>query len=254
MRIIFATTSNQIYSTFLLKALVSSRHRVAGVVFSDTMAPNRGVFYNIRKVIRQSGWLYFFLRSLEQFYIFFLRLFSKEIISTKDYARQIDLPVFRTKDINSKELLEDLRKLEGDIAVSAYFLQILKKDFIELFPRGCINIHRALLPKYRGPNSAFWQLANGETRSGTTVHYIDEGCDTGDIISQEEYQILPTDTHHSLCLKNAEVAAGLLVKAIDEIEKGIAPRIKQDPNRATKYSFPTKETARAFLKRGKRMF
>lgn len=94
-------------------------------------------------------------------------------------------------------LLEQVRNLDAEIAVSVLFAYVLRVDFIHLFPRGCVNLHPALLPYNRGRFPNIWSIVS-KTPAGVTLHYVDEGIDTGDVIAQKEVEIKITDTGATL--------------------------------------------------------
>jgi N-acetylneuraminate synthase len=94
-------------------------------------------------------------------------------------------------------VLEQVRKLEADIAVSILFGYVLSAEFVEIFPQGCINLHPALLPHNRGAHPNVWSIVS-KTPAGVTLHYIDAGIDTGDVIAQKDVPVLATDTGASL--------------------------------------------------------
>jgi methionyl-tRNA formyltransferase len=90
-----------------------------------------------------------------------------------------------------------------DIFISVLYDKILKEDFIKQRP--CYNFHPAILPEYRGVGAYSWVLINGESKTGTTLHLINEGIDTGDIIEIQDFPILPHDTAYSLHAKGMEL-------------------------------------------------
>lgn len=137
------------------------------------------------------------------------------------------IPVLMEKNINEKKFLDKIEKFDCDIYISMSFNQIFKKDILNLPPKGIINCHAGKLPFYRGRNVLNWVLINDEKEFGITVHYVDEGIDTGDIILQKTYVITEKDDYNSL-LKRAYVeCANLLDQAIDVIDQGILKPIKQ---------------------------
>ena len=91
-----------------------------------------------------------------------------------------------------------LREENVDLVVLAGFMRIVGPVFLAAYPRRIINIHPSLLPKHRGANAAAQALAAGDTMTGCTVHYVDEGVDTGEIIAQREVPVLPGDTAEAL--------------------------------------------------------
>ena len=128
--------------------------------------------------------------------------------------------------LKESSVLEQVRKLEADIAVSVLFAYVVNSDFIRLFPKGCINLHPALLPHNRGRFPNIWSIVS-KTPAGVTLHYIDEGIDTGDVIAQKEVPIEVTDTGASL-YRRLEIEGLELFKATwPAIRTGAAPRSPQ---------------------------
>jgi len=91
-----------------------------------------------------------------------------------------------------------LREENAELVVLAGFMRIVGPVFLATYPRRIINIHPSLLPKHRGAAAAAQALAAGDAVTGCTVHYVDEGVDTGEIIAQREVPVLPGDTAETL--------------------------------------------------------
>jgi len=123
-------------------------------------------------------------------------------------------------------ILEQIRKLEADIAVSVLFSYVLRADFLGLFPRGCINLHPAFLPYNRGSFPNVWSIVTG-TPAGVTLHYIDEGIDTGDVIAQKEVAVRITDTGASLYRKLEAEALELFQTSWPSVRSGKNSRTPQ---------------------------
>ena len=96
------------------------------------------------------------------------------------------------------KFVDVLREENVDLVVLAGFMRIVGPVFVAAYPRRIINIHPSLLPKHRGANAAAQALAAGDETTGCTVHYVDEGVDTGEIIAQREVPVLPGDTAEAL--------------------------------------------------------
>lgn len=111
------------------------------------------------------------------------------------YAEREQLPVHRTK---LRASLEWLRSSAPDFLFSFQCAELLTKDVIASARHGVINLHFSPLPRYRGCFPGAWSILNGETQMGVTLHYIDEGIDTGDIIAQRLFPISATDTAQTL--------------------------------------------------------
>jgi len=150
-----------------------------------------------------------------------------------EFSSANSLPVFTPENINDPESVEALRGLAPDIIVVVAYGQILKADILALAPKGCINLHGSLLPKYRGAAPIQWAIARGEQRTGVTTMFINERMDAGDIISREEELILPDDTSVSLGKRLADKGAKLLLETIEMTRHGTASRTKQVESSAT---------------------
>lgn len=136
-------------------------------------------------------------------------------------------------NVNSREFLKLVEGFYCDILVSMSFNQIFKKELINLTSLKAVNCHAGKLPFYRGRNILNWALINDETEFGITVHYIDEGIDTGDIISQRCLPIYENDCYRTLLDRAYEACPDILYSSIKKIQSGKAKRIKQkdiDPN------------------------
>lgn len=164
--------------------------------------------------------------------------------SLEELALAYRAGAFRCEQVNAPYSLQRIQAFAPDLIVVANFSRILKPKLIAIPSLGCINVHVSLLPKYRGPTPHYWVLRNGETTTGVTVHYVDPGIDSGDIILQREMTITPDDTELTLQNRSALLGADALVEAIRLIEAGTAPRCKQDSRRATYYSFPSRGSSR----------
>lgn len=145
----------------------------------------------------------------------------------KSFAASRKLPFLIHRNINSPEFLDELKKFSCDIFVSMSFDQIFKETVIFMPPHGTINCHAGKLPFYRGRNVLNWALINNEEEFGITIHYVDEGIDTGDIILQKTFPISDGDDYAAL-LKRAYVGcAATLLAALQQIEEGTATRTPQ---------------------------
>ena len=140
-----------------------------------------------------------------------------------------------------------------DLLVSILGNQIFKKPILNLAPRGCINLHTALLPKYRGLMPTFWVLKNNEKKTGLSVFFVDEGIDSGPIIVQEEVEI-GNRTQEELILLTKKLGMEAIAKSIDLIQRGEVQLIKNDNSKKTYFSFPTRKDVLEFRRNGKKFF
>jgi methionyl-tRNA formyltransferase len=154
--------------------------------------------------------------------------YNSEDRRIKQLAEEHNIPVFSHKNINEPDFLRQLKYYKSDLFVSMSFNQIFKKDIINLPPLKIINCHAGKLPFYRGRNVLNWVLINDEKEFGITVHYVDEGIDTGDIILQRTYPISDKDNYATLLEKAYIECANLLYDAIIMLKQGNV-NVKKQP-------------------------
>ena len=138
----------------------------------------------------------------------------------------------------------DLKNLAPDIMVTCAFGQILSQEIIDIAPRGIINVHASLLPKYRGAAPIQYSVINGDTETGVTIMQTEAGIDTGDILSVEKTPIYPDETAGELFERLSELGAKLIVETLDKIEAGKITPVKQDETKATHVKMLTRETGK----------
>ncbi|MCD6219257.1 methionyl-tRNA formyltransferase [Candidatus Calescamantes bacterium] len=193
MRIIFCGSSR--FSIFPLRRLYQSGWEIIAVITSPDKPKGRG------------------------------RKLSKTLL--KEEAQDLSLPVYQPPSLKTKEAVSFISSLSPEVIIVAAFGKILPSEILEIPPKGAINLHPSLLPELRGPAPIPWAIILGKDKTGVTTIFMDEGIDTGDIILQEEVEILPDDTTLSLESKLSERGAELLVKTLELLGKGKAPRIPQ---------------------------
>ena len=118
-----------------------------------------------------------------------------------------------------QSLLSLVTKYQPDLVVSAGFMRILAPQFVQTFK--VINSHPALLPLFPGAHAVRDALAAGATQTGTTIHWVDEGDDTGEVIAQERLEITPTDTEETLHERIKIIERGLIVATIPQVLAGL---------------------------------
>jgi methionyl-tRNA formyltransferase len=151
----------------------------------------------------------------------------------KALAESLGLPVFQPEKVRRPEAIEEIRKADPDATVVAAFGQILPKALLEIPRLGNFNVHASLLPKYRGAAPINWAIVNGEAETGVTIMLMDEGMDTGAMLTTAVEPILPEDTAGTLAAKLSRAGAELIVKALAEFEAGLLKPVSQDNSRAT---------------------
>ncbi|MCD8330703.1 MAG: methionyl-tRNA formyltransferase [Lachnospiraceae bacterium] len=145
----------------------------------------------------------------------------------KEEALQHGLTVLQPEKIRQPEVVRTLRALSADIAVVVAFGQILSKEVLEAPRLGCINVHASLLPMYRGAAPIQHVILDGQTETGVTTMFMDEGLDTGDMLLQTVVPIAADETGGSLTEKLSAAGADLLIETLRQLEAGTLTRTPQ---------------------------
>ncbi len=174
---------------------------------------------------------YLNLVKLEQEYdvvFVFTDSMSKSIL---DFCYQKEIPLFVGNPRGGKA--KGFLKYECDYLISINYLFIIEKDIISVANKLAFNVHGSLLPKYRGRTPHVWAIINGEQKAGITAHIIEEGCDTGDILSQRVVDIEPNNTGNDV-LKKYEILYYPLIKGVlQRSENNTLIRVPQEQKKAT---------------------
>ena len=158
--------------------------------------------------------------------------YKKEILSLiKGYG----IPVWEGPQLDDDNCLRELSSLNPNLFLSILFGYILKPDVISIPTKGCINIHNGYLPFNKGTFANVWSIVD-QTPAGATMHYIDEGIDTGRIISRKEVRVLPEDTGKTLYERIEKACLALLKESWPQISAAEIHPIDQDPTEGSAYT------------------
>ncbi|MDP7028852.1 MAG: formyltransferase family protein [Phycisphaerales bacterium] len=160
--------------------------------------------------------------------------------SVKAVARKYGVPVTEAVNVNSEEFRSHLRDEGVEFIVSISGTQFYGKKLREQTPKGIVNCHGALLPKYRGLMPSFWTLANGETEGGTSVHFVNEKLDDGPIIVQKRYRIWPHDTLEGVMARSKDLAAEAIIECVRLVESGDFTTMPNDEADSSDFTMPTR--------------
>lgn len=151
----------------------------------------------------------------------------------KTAALEHGLPVIQPKTLRDPAAVEQLRAWAPDVIVVAAFGQLLRPNVLEIPPRGCLNVHASLLPKYRGAAPIPAAILAGDEVTGITIMRIDPGLDTGPILAQRAEPIRPDDTAGTLAVRLARLGAALLLEVLPGWLAGEIQEMPQDDAAAT---------------------
>ena len=175
-------------------------------------------------------------------------------LGVKDVLAKHGVPELKIEgSLNTEESLDKFRNRSPDLLISIAGNEIFRKPLIELAPLGCLNLHTALLPKYRGLMPTFWVLKNGEKETGVSVFYVDEGIDSGPILVQERIEI-GSKTQRQLIKATKELGMRAIIRAVEKIRDGDTETLPNNDEESTYFRFPTREDVREFRRAGAQFF
>jgi methionyl-tRNA formyltransferase len=151
----------------------------------------------------------------------------------KPVALERSIPVLQPRRIRAPEVLAEIGEIAPELQVIVAYGQILPLSVIEAAPRGTVNVHASLLPRYRGAAPIQWAIARGETTTGVTTMLIDEGLDTGPLLHSRALEIAPEETAVELEPRLARLGAGLLLSTVEGLAAGTLTPTPQDEAQAS---------------------
>ncbi|MBI1953045.1 MAG: methionyl-tRNA formyltransferase [Candidatus Omnitrophica bacterium] len=199
MKLVFFGTPE--FAVASLRALEASRHQVAAVVTQPD---------------RPSG-----------------RSQKVEPSPVKKEAQGDGLPVFQPIDLSEPAFLSRLQAFQAELAVVVAYGKLLPPSLIQPFPKGAVNLHASVLPKYRGAAPIAWALIHGERETGVTVFQLDDELDHGPIIASERLTVQDDDDAVSLSKKLSRLGSLCLAGAIDSLADGTAAPQPQREDQAS---------------------
>jgi folate-dependent phosphoribosylglycinamide formyltransferase PurN len=253
MRILLLSNEN-LYSNLIIRKFIEKYNKqVIGIVESDVIIFGKNLLnsmlFILKKIILPFAAYMFFEKKI---YKFKVSLGLAKLKSFRSYSRIYKIKLYKTKNINNEKTLSMVRKLKPDIIYCAGFNQKLGRSILNIPKLGCINLHPALLPFYRGPFPYFWILANNEKESGVSAHFIDEKWDTGELIMQKRFGIMKNTMQH-LCFKSALLAGEMLLEIQDLLEKKAVKSFPQKRG-GSYYPWPNKKGYQNFKMNRKKFF
>ena len=147
----------------------------------------------------------------------------------KEYAIEHNIKIYQPFKVRDNvEFINEMEELKPDLFCVVAYGKILPQELLDIPKYGSVNVHGSLLPKYRGAAPIQWAILNGDKTTGVTTMFMEAGMDTGDMILKEKVEIGENETTGELWTRLAKIGGKLLVETVDLIEKGEAPREKQN--------------------------
>jgi methionyl-tRNA formyltransferase len=249
VRIVFLTTDDRIYlPAFYERVLAEYGAQTAEVCVVPPLYKGQ--------TTSRAAWRYYQTFGLDG-----VRGLATRLAQAKVRGRSIEAVCKRHEvrctfvaDVNAPAFLEHLRDLGTDLLVSVSCPQIFKRDLIDLPELGCLNIHGAALPLYRGVMPSFWMLANGEHEAGVSIYFVNEKIDAGELCGQRIFAIEPHETLDAFLRRSKAIAADLLIEVLGKLEGGELSREALDLSQGSYYSWPDPDAVRRFRAAGRRLW
>ena len=253
MRIIIITQNEPFYLrsslNYLIK-LLPKNHKIVGCIVGD-----------VSPFGKKESFLEKALKTFRIFGIFFFIHYTLKFLKHKLFEQSLNsflisrnIPnIILTSSVNSEESLNKIKSYKPDLIISILGNQIFKKKLIELAPMGCINLHTALLPKYRGLMPTFWVLKNEEKFIGVSVFFVDEGIDSGPIIVQKKIKIGNLNQSELISLTK-KIGMECIAEAVEKISENKINLIPNPDSEKTYFSFPTRKDVIDFNLKGKKFY
>lgn len=207
MRILFMGTPD--FAVASLRRLVEDGHEICGVFTQPDKPKNRGM--------------------------------KMTFSSVKEFALSQGLTVYQPTKMRDGTALAQVQELKPELIVVAAYGRILPEDILAVPPKGCINVHSSILPKYRGAAPINWAILDGLKETGVTIMYMAKELDAGDIICIKKTEILPEENAQELTHRLALLGADALAEAVEQIGCGTAARTPQDHSAFTYAPMLSKE-------------
>jgi methionyl-tRNA formyltransferase len=254
MRVLIITQDDPFYLTDSLSHLIKNFPPHSQIIACCVLEVSP---FGKKETFIEKAWRTFKIFGLD----FFIHYTFKFIIQKIFFRRHLtnllkdeNIPVIRlNKGINHPESLGILGSYSPDLLISVASNQIFKRPLIDLAPKGCINLHTSLLPKYRGLLPTFWVMKNNEKETGVSVFFVDDGIDSGPIIVQTKV-VIGNRSQEELIRHTKQVGMDAIISAIDIIKKGDYELIENDISKQSYFSFPSSADVKTFLDLGKRFF
>ncbi|HXY89583.1 MAG TPA: methionyl-tRNA formyltransferase [Xanthobacteraceae bacterium] len=163
----------------------------------------------------------------------------------KEAALAAKLSVYQPASYRKPEVWNEFKALKPELQVMAFVTLFVPEEFLNIPTKGSIQYHPSLLPLYRGPSAINWPIIKGETETGLSIFWPDNGLDTGDVLMQKKTKIGPDDTLGTVYFDRLfPMGVEAMCESVDLVKSGKAPRLKQDHSKATYEGWCGAENAR----------
>jgi len=213
---------------------------------------NEGIPALAKRMYRLYGFSGFLRRGIQYTRLKLLDRLGLAKRSVRSIAAEYDIPVRKATNVNDSALVAELQSMRPDVILSVSAPQIFHEEVLQVPRWGCVNIHSAKLPKYRGMMPNFWAMYHGDQSAGITVHRMAPEIDRGKILVQSEIPIHQTESLDSLIRRSKCAAADLTIRVLQQIRAGTV-QLKDYEGESSYFSFPKREHVRDLRAKGHRL-
>ncbi|MCP5362118.1 MAG: hypothetical protein H6908_05755 [Hyphomicrobiales bacterium] len=252
LRAVILYSAGHLGSAILFNRLVKSPDITLCAIIKTPALPythkgKQSLRHHLKRTGWRFGWLMLWQRIVQTILYGIHLLFparTRAILPGWLLAKRHQIPVYFTRSINSRTFRKQLRELAPDIVISAFCNQILKPEIIAIPRLGTLNVHPGWLPAYRGAMSYFWVLHNGEDQAGVSIHWIDEGIDTGTLLARRKISLKTGMTQQMVMIRSALAGSILLKHLLHMLVTGKTPAsIKEESPQESSAYFPAPDHA-----------
>jgi folate-dependent phosphoribosylglycinamide formyltransferase PurN len=226
------------------------RDKIVGSVISTCSIYKKTPLQATLFVLRKSGWRF----GAEMFRMKVMRKLTRRepVARPSQLARAHGVEVFMSGNINQPESLQQLERWAPDLVISTNFSHYLGKRARAVARTATLNLHKSYLSQYRGMAPSFFALLEGAREVGATLHLVDDGFDTGDLVDQIRVPVEPSDSVYSLNRKTSEAGGRMLAEWLEGAEPGSVQSVRQPDGEWPNHTYPSPAQVRAFLRKGLR--
>ncbi len=253
LRVVFLAVDDEFAGEMQQFVYRSHPDWIAGVVIASRPIYKRSRIGGLLFVLRKSGLV--FLREMVNMKLVRALLDKKSRVFPSQLARDHNVERFLSSDINDELSVATLRRWRPDLIISTNFSHYIGKAVRDSIARyGCWNLHKSLLPHYRGMAPSFHALLEGAQEVGATLHVVAKELDGGDVLAQVKVPVSKIDTVYSLNRKTARAGGKMLDSFLKDYDPTSVKPAAQPAGASTNYTYPTREEIRAFRKKGLKFY
>jgi len=253
LKIVFLAADDEFAGEMQRLLYASHPDWIAGSVISSRPIYKRSRLGALMFVLRRSGFI--FASELIRIRLVRRFLFTKNRVFPSQLARHHNVELALSSNINDDQSVATVRRWCPDLIISTNFSHYIGKTMRESVARyGCWNLHKSLLPQFRGMAPSFHALLEGATNVGATLHVVAQEFDAGDVLTQVEVRVLNGDSVYSLNRKVAVAGGRLLASFLDHYDPMAVKTTPQPDGAWPNHTYPTRAEVRAFRKKGLRFY